>query len=259
MIIFIYLSYSMAKFIVLILFVHIYFSLSGQDMPLKFEENSYNFGNIIIAKTYQYAFQFQNTSNKLIKGVKIVDSTHYRLVDVESYTEHPIYPGQFGKIILSFTPNEVGSFEKDIPLAYQFQGNSMPFMLHIKGNALQANITEKTSRTRGLDKVAAITAMPINFSFFQSYIEYPLIAKQNEIEGQVVLDILIDEEGEYVKHVVKSSAHNLLTEAVEKHIEKLAFMPAMINKQVVASWTEISLDFRLHNEDNIYEIKIFCK
>lgn len=259
MVILIYLFYCMAKSIVLILCIHIYFSLTAQNSPLKFEENSYNFGDVTIAKTYQYAFRFQNTSNKLIKGITIVDTTKYRLVDLESYIEHPIYPGNFGEITLAFTPNEVGSFKKDISLAYQFQENIIPFVLQIQGNVKQAKSGEKISQTRGLNKANSKTPEPINLDSVQSYIAYPSIARQNEIQGQVIMDILIDEEGKYIKHLVKSSAHNLLTESVEQHIEQLRFMPAMINKQQIASWTEISIDFRLHNKDNLYQMKIFCK
>lgn len=88
-------------------------------------------------------------------------------------------------------------------------------------------------------------AAPVNLDEIKKLIGYPKAAKDAEIEGQVVLRILVGKNGRYKKHLVIKSAHNILTKAVEKHIHNLAFTPAIQGKQPIQLWVTIPFKFTL--------------
>ena len=50
-----------------------------------------------------------------------------------------------------------------------------------------------------------------------------------------------------MQHKVLKSPHPILTEAVEKHIHRLWFTPALAGKCPVRSWVNIPFRFRLVN------------
>lgn len=236
--------------------------VKGQDIPLVFEELSYNFGDVLVKNTIQHTFHFQNTSSKLIKSISLADTSNFRLVEIASFVIHPIYPAQNGEITLEFIPNKVGTFQKEIPLTYQFLGKTLFLVLSIKGNVVEKmpnTVAATISHTRGLGNIHQKEAQLLNLAEIQSYIEYPTIARQNEIQGLVLIDVFVNEKGQYVNHVVKDAVHSLLLEQVEPHLPKMLFSPAIRNNQPIAASLPLSFYFKLDNEGNKYEMKIFCK
>ncbi len=79
----------------------------------------------------------------------------------------------------------------------------------------------------------------------QAKIAYPEEARQAGIEGTVILRVLIDKKGNYVKHIVMSSPHPLLTKAVETHIQKYKFTPAIKDGKPICYWLTMPFKFQL--------------
>ena len=86
---------------------------------------------------------------------------------------------------------------------------------------------------------------PLNLDSVKAHIVYPELAKDAEIEGRVILKILVDEQGRYNKHKVLRSTHPILTKAVEKEIRTLICEVGFYDDRPVKYWTTIPFDFKL--------------
>ena len=86
---------------------------------------------------------------------------------------------------------------------------------------------------------------PININQLKQQIGYPEIARDAGIQGQVVVRVLVDKQGKYVKHQVVNQVHPLLSEAVEEHIEKLRFTPAIQAGRPMKFWVNMPFNFNL--------------
>jgi outer membrane biosynthesis protein TonB len=80
---------------------------------------------------------------------------------------------------------------------------------------------------------------PYNMTEIRTCIGYPPIAKKAEIEGKVILRVLIDEKGNYVRHIVYHDPHPILTKAVTDHISLLRCSPAIANGAPIKYWMTI--------------------
>ncbi|MEL6254458.1 MAG: TonB family protein [Bacteroidota bacterium] len=90
-------------------------------------------------------------------------------------------------------------------------------------------------------------ASPLNYQEVVESIQYPSAIRDAGIEGQVQLRVFVDETGSYSKHLVLSSPHQKLTQAVEARIGGLAFRPASLKGVRKASWVTIPFNFRVQN------------
>lgn len=88
---------------------------------------------------------------------------------------------------------------------------------------------------------------PLNMEKFRTLVGYPPMAKEAEIEGKVILRVLVDEEGNYRRHILIRDPHPILSKAVEKELPKLKFSPAIKDKQPFMAWTTIPYSFKLDN------------
>lgn len=88
---------------------------------------------------------------------------------------------------------------------------------------------------------------PTNMGNIQKSIGYPQIAKDAGIQGNVVVRVLVDELGNYNKHRVINEVHPILTKAVEKHISRLKFTPAIQGGKPIKFWVNIPFAFKLLN------------
>lgn len=85
----------------------------------------------------------------------------------------------------------------------------------------------------------------VNLNDISRLIGYPSTAQQVGISGTVVVRVLVDNRGNYQKHKVINSNHPILTSAVEKHVDKLKFTPAIQGNKPIAFWVNIPFNFRL--------------
>ena len=86
---------------------------------------------------------------------------------------------------------------------------------------------------------------PVNMDELRRIIGYPLMAKEAEIEGKVVFRILLDKNGDYVKHIVLKDPHPILTNAVSKHINKIKMTPGIQAGSPIRVWVTIPFNFQL--------------
>lgn len=86
---------------------------------------------------------------------------------------------------------------------------------------------------------------PINLDEVKSMIGYPTFARDAGIEGRVIIRVLVDEMGQYMKHKVINQVHPALTEACEKQIVKLRFTPAIQGGTPIKFWINIPFNFQL--------------
>lgn len=85
----------------------------------------------------------------------------------------------------------------------------------------------------------------INLDDIRKLIGYPQIARDAGIEGMVVLRVLIDERGNYVRHKIIKQAHPILAEACESKVNRLKFTPAIQGSRAIKFWVNVPFNFKL--------------
>ena len=86
---------------------------------------------------------------------------------------------------------------------------------------------------------------PLNLAAIQQEIGYPKAASAQNLEGKVLIKVLVDKSGSYVRHEVLESPDEVFTDAIEQHIQKLKFEPAKKDDKQVKFWVSIPFNFKL--------------
>ena len=86
--------------------------------------------------------------------------------------------------------------------------------------------------------VGGITAIANN-------VVYPQSAKENKIQGKVIIKTVINEEGNVVSTTVEKSLDSECDKAAETAIKKTKFNPGMKNGKAVESEVSIPVKFKL--------------
>lgn len=97
---------------------------------------------------------------------------------------------------------------------------------------------------------------PTNLGEIRDAIGYPEDAIDENIQGTVVIRILVDENGKYVKHKVVKDIHPSLTKAVEAQISQMTFEPAQKEGSAVKYWVNLPFPFKLINEEDVIRKQI---
>ncbi|MEZ4774921.1 MAG: energy transducer TonB [Bacteroidia bacterium] len=102
-------------------------------------------------------------------------------------------------------------------------------------------------RTPAIDDFVFVHKEPvaINYMEVSNAIGYPSVAKEAGIEGSVIVRVLVDEHGNYLKHKVISQAHPLLGRSCDSYVNNLYFTPAVRDGQPVKFW--VNIPFHFHN------------
>ncbi|MEM9933097.1 MAG: M56 family metallopeptidase, partial [Bacteroidota bacterium] len=87
--------------------------------------------------------------------------------------------------------------------------------------------------------------IPLNIADIQRSIGYPATAREEGIDGTVVVRVLVDINGHYREHVVLTEVSPLLTGPVEREISNLRFTPAIQDGHPVNFWVNIPFNFKL--------------
>ncbi|WNJ16703.1 energy transducer TonB [Pontibacter sp. G13] len=88
---------------------------------------------------------------------------------------------------------------------------------------------------------------PVNMDEIKQLVGYPQIARDAGIQGSVVVRVLVDKKGKYKRHKIINQVHPILAKAVEKHIDKLSFTPAIQGGKPIQFWVNIPFNFKLLN------------
>ena len=88
-------------------------------------------------------------------------------------------------------------------------------------------------------------ARPINLSEVLSEVQYPELARDAGIEGEVIIRIELDEAGRYVGYTEVASPSELLTEAVTDVMSQLYANPAIVNGEATTSAFKVRIGFKI--------------
>lgn len=159
--------------------------------------------------------------------IEVVDSTHNKAVGTETKAGIKANPNEF-------IPEEpvAGGTGKGVSKPTQDEPTPAP--------------KEKRKEPDPNIFVAATQPKPVNLGDIQKEIEYPQILRDVSEDGDVVLRILVDEEGNYVKHILIKTTHALFTQSVEKHVSKVKFTPAIQGGKPIAFWVNVPFKFHLN-------------
>jgi TonB family protein len=89
-------------------------------------------------------------------------------------------------------------------------------------------------------------ARPRNLAQLKQCVYYPDSAKQAGVQGKVILRVLVNEHGSYVRHLVARTPHPWLTEPAELCVPILQFEPATFRGKPVPMWVNVPLNFTLN-------------
>lgn len=101
----------------------------------------------------------------------------------------------------------------------------------------------------GINDFVSVEQEPVavNLNDIKSLIGYPQIARDAGIQGVVLVRVLVDKTGNYDRHRIVKSVHPILDEAVEQHLSKLKFTPAIQGGRPIKFWVNIPFNFKLLN------------
>ncbi|MDX2246397.1 MAG: energy transducer TonB [Bacteroidia bacterium] len=86
---------------------------------------------------------------------------------------------------------------------------------------------------------------PKNLAQVKSLIQYPESARDNGIQGELPVRVLIDKKGRIVSHEYMTENARFFREAVDPHIYKLRFESATYQGQAMNAWVTIWFEFKL--------------
>ncbi len=125
-----------------------------------------------------------------------------------------------------------------------------PISLSAPGNVSFDQSSDSNEKT--IPDISALISVdeepvPLNMADIQRTIGYPVTAREEGMQGTVVLRVLVDEGGNYLDHSVITQISPLLTEPVEREIANIKFTPAIVEGVPVKFWVNIPFRFRLLN------------
>lgn len=87
--------------------------------------------------------------------------------------------------------------------------------------------------------------IPGNMGDIRKLIGYPKQASEVQLEGKVTYRVLVDEKGDYVRHMVLRSSHPLFDNACAPHLKGLKFTPGKMGDRAVPCWVVLPFNFKL--------------
>ncbi|OGU56885.1 MAG: hypothetical protein A2X64_02530 [Ignavibacteria bacterium GWF2_33_9] len=86
----------------------------------------------------------------------------------------------------------------------------------------------------------------VDYTRLQGLVKYPDLARRANIEGRVVLRVLVDKDGTVRKYFIEDSENELLNSAAIDAIKAYGkFKPAIQNQEPIMCWISIPIQFKL--------------
>lgn len=86
----------------------------------------------------------------------------------------------------------------------------------------------------------------VDLKKLQKLVLYPDLARKAQVEGLVILRVLVSKSGHVKKILVEYSESELLNEAAIEAVNKYGrFTPAIQNNEAIMCWVNIPIRFRL--------------
>ncbi|MEM8898472.1 MAG: M56 family metallopeptidase [Bacteroidota bacterium] len=192
-----------------------------------------SYASLIVKKVFSTNLKlghtfFETPALARIKMLK-VRSSRYSLL--ASYI--PLIPLTMG--IITFSSFDVKNKEVGLASTINFFPNER--LVEVKGDEADVNAYAAVDEE----------PFPVNMKEVQKAIGYPEAAREAKIEGNMMVRVLVNEEGKYSKHTVVKQVHPTLAEPVEAHISKLVFTPAIKDGKPIKCWINIPFNFILLN------------
>lgn len=125
---------------------------------------------------------------------------------------------------------------------------------------VQNNVAQQVTKTSAQDKKVyrSVDQMPqfpdgdvALMKYLQSEIKYPMNAAKNNIQGRVVVQFVVDENGDIGEvKVVRSIDEELDAEAVRVIKSLPKFIPGRENGEAVSVWYTLPVSFKLQSDGN---------
>ena len=98
-----------------------------------------------------------------------------------------------------------------------------------------------------IDKIYFYEKMPenVNFTEVLTLIGYPKQAVKEGLEGTLIFRVLVDENGYYVRHRCPKVGNPIFIEAIEEHISKIKYSPAIYKNKPIKCWINLPFAFRM--------------
>ena len=107
---------------------------------------------------------------------------------------------------------------------------------------------QKTSSTQDYLYSETIP-QPLNLPEICKLVGYPNLAKAFDIQGTVVVRVLVNSVGNYERHKIIKSPHPILTKRVEKYISQLRAIPGIQNGKPISFWIDIPFIFSFNEKE----------
>ncbi|MCU0427337.1 MAG: TonB family protein [Candidatus Kapabacteria bacterium] len=115
--------------------------------------------------------------------------------------------------------------------------------LGLAGDDIKVEVRDDED-TPGMYEFLAVEKEPyLDIKDLQSRVEYPEVARRANIQGKVLVRVLVGKNGVPMKTVVEASDSDLLDPAATKAIMKSVFTPALQNGHPVTCWVSIPVIF----------------
>lgn len=98
---------------------------------------------------------------------------------------------------------------------------------------------------KSCDSVVVDKSALVRLEEILKYIEYPSYGKRANIQGQVLIRVLIDKEGRIRKYVILESPHVEFIPTVINAVKSSKFKAAIYQNKTINSWITIPVIFKL--------------
>ncbi|MBS1186824.1 MAG: hypothetical protein H6R04_842 [Burkholderiaceae bacterium] len=116
------------------------------------------------------------------------------------------------------------------------------------GGAGKAAGSGGTANISGSAGDSTPVSLPADYLASNRKPEYPLLARQNDEQGTVLLRVLVSENGRASKvQLAQSSGYPLLDQSALSAVQSWRFRPATRNSQPVAEWYRLAIPFKLRS------------
>jgi TonB family protein len=103
-----------------------------------------------------------------------------------------------------------------------------------------------TTKYPGIDDFVPCEREPsADMSEIQRRLVYPAAAIEHDVEGKVLIRVLIDTKGKPRRYNVEQSVHALLDSAAAKAIMETSFSPAIQKSEPVSCWVTVPVVFKV--------------
>jgi hypothetical protein len=118
-------------FVILIFISQIAMAQTSKGPVIKFEKQSYNFGEITQGAPAEVEFTFTNSGDEPLILSNVRSSCG---CTVPKWTNEPVKPGEQGKITVKYNSNRIGSFSKQITVSSNANNGDVVLLITGKVN-----------------------------------------------------------------------------------------------------------------------------